>query len=60
MFVGTYSEARVRFRHAAQQLSLPNGRNLAATRLGRYALRRAIEQSALASGASLLGALAPC
>ncbi|HTU83968.1 MAG TPA: hypothetical protein VMF57_00265 [Solirubrobacteraceae bacterium] len=59
VFVGTYSEARGRLRHASQQLSLPTNRNLAATRLGHYAVRRAAEQSALASGASLLGALAP-
>ena len=46
-------------RHASQQLSLPSGRTLAATRLGNYAVRQAAEQSVLASGASLLGALAP-
>jgi len=59
VFVGTYSEARGRLRHASQQLSLPGNRTLAATRLGRFAVRQAAEQSALASGASLLGALAP-
>jgi hypothetical protein len=59
VFVGTYSEARGRLRHASQQLSLPTEHSLSATRLGRSALRRAAEHSALASGASLLGALAP-
>jgi VIT1/CCC1 family predicted Fe2+/Mn2+ transporter len=59
VFVGTYSEARGRLRHASQQLSLPTDRSLAATRLGRHAVILAIGQCLLAGAASLLGALLP-
>jgi VIT1/CCC1 family predicted Fe2+/Mn2+ transporter len=59
VFVGTYSEARGRLRHASQQLSLSAERSLAATRLGRQAVMQAVTQCLLAGAASLLGALLP-
>lgn len=59
VFVGTYSEARGGLRHASRQLSLPTAEALAESKLGGRALRHACQQSALASGASMLGALVP-
>ncbi len=59
VFVATYSEARGGLRHASRQLSLPSEEGLVATQLGRNAIRHAVEQAALASGSSMLGACVP-
>jgi hypothetical protein len=59
VFVATYSEARGGLRHASQQLSLSSDEGLAATKLGQDALRHALTQAGMASGASMVGALVP-
>lgn len=59
VFVATYAEARGGLRHASRQLSLPSEEGLVATQLGRNATRHAVEQAALASASSMLGALLP-
>ena len=59
VFVGTYAEERGGLRHAARQVNLSNEGALVDTQLGQLAARRAVTQAALASGASMLGALVP-
>lgn len=59
MFVAEYSEARGGLRRAARQLSLPSETGLAATQLGRQARDDAVRNGAMASAASLIGALVP-
>lgn len=59
VFVAEYSEARGGLRHASRQLSLPSETDLLSTQLGRGALYESARNCALASAASLIGALAP-
>jgi VIT1/CCC1 family predicted Fe2+/Mn2+ transporter len=59
VFVAEYADARGTLRHGARQLNMSSERALADTDLGRSAIRYALAQSALASAASLLGALLP-
>lgn len=59
VFVADYSEARGNLRHASRELSMPTETGLLDTELGRTALHKAARNCALASGASLVGALAP-
>lgn len=59
VFVGSYSEARGDLRRAARQVNIPDEGALVATQLGRTATRRALQEAALASASSMLGALVP-
>lgn len=59
VFVADYADTRGGLRHASRQLNLESESGLAATRLGRDALRRAVAQSLLAAISSLLGAALP-
>lgn len=59
VFVAEYADARGALRHGSRQLSMSSERALAATNLGRSAVRNAARQSMLAAAMSLLGALLP-
>jgi predicted membrane protein (TIGR00267 family) len=59
LFVADYADARGSLRHASRQLNLGSEADLAATRLGQAARRRAVTQSGLAALSSLIGASLP-